>query len=60
MFTPIKSLNRCFEFYNTERKHHSLGDRTPNRVHYDAVERMVAEMNWKPLRALAKFWGPLL
>jgi len=36
------SLNRYFEFYNTERKHQSLGDQVPDRVYYEAVERMAA------------------
>jgi len=35
-------LAHYFEFYNTERKHQSLGDQTPNRVYYEAVERMAA------------------
>jgi putative transposase len=41
-----KSLDHYFEFYNTKRKrkrkHQSLGDQTPDRVHYEAVERMAA------------------
>jgi len=37
-----KLLGHYFEFYNTERKHQSLGDQTPDRVYYKAVERMAA------------------
>ena len=40
--TAKASLNRYFEFYNTERKHQSLGDQVPDRVYYEAVERMAA------------------
>jgi putative transposase len=40
--TAKASSNRYFEFYNTERKHQSLGDRTPDRVYYEAVKRMAA------------------
>lgn len=40
--TAKASLNRYFEFYNTERKHQSLGDRTPERVYYEVVERKAA------------------
>jgi putative transposase len=40
--TAKKSLGHYFEFYNTERKHQSLGDQTPDRVCYEAVERMAA------------------
>jgi len=40
--TAKAALNRYFEFYNTERQHQSLGDRTPDRVYYAAVERMAA------------------
>lgn len=40
--TAQVSLNRYFEFYNTERKHQSFGDRTPDLVYYEVVERMAA------------------
>ena len=40
--TAKASLIRYFEFYNTERKHQSLGDQVPDRVYYEAVERMAA------------------
>ena len=40
--TAKESLGHYFDFYNTERKHQSLGDQTPDRVYYEAVERMVA------------------
>lgn len=40
--TAKKSLGDYFEFYNTERKHQSLGDQTPDRVYYEAMERMAA------------------
>jgi len=36
------SLNRYFTFYNTERKHQSLGDQTPDQVYYETAERMAA------------------
>lgn len=56
----MASLNRYFEFYNTERTYQSFGDRTPDWVYYAAVERIAAQMNWKGLIALSKFWDPLL
>jgi putative transposase len=37
-----KSLKRYFTFYNSERKHQSLEDRTPNQVYYDKAERLAA------------------
>ena len=37
-----KSLGHYFEFYNTKRKHQSLDDQTPDRVYYEAAERMAA------------------
>ena len=37
-----KSLKRYFTFYNSERKHQSLEDRTPDQVHYDKAERLAA------------------
>jgi putative transposase len=40
--TAKKSFGHYFEFYNTERKHQSLGDQMPDRVYYDAVERRAA------------------
>jgi hypothetical protein len=58
--TAKKSLGHYFEFYNTERKHQSLADQTPDRVYYEAVERMAAQMNWKALIAWSNYWGSLL
>jgi hypothetical protein len=40
LFKGSHTLNRYFDFYNTERKHQSLGDQTPDRMYYEAVERM--------------------
>ncbi len=37
-----KSLKRYFTFYNSERKHQSLENRTPDQVHYDKAERLAA------------------
>jgi putative transposase len=37
-----RSLNACFEFYNAERKHQSLEDRTPDAAYFEAAERMAA------------------
>ena len=37
-----KSLKRYFTFYNSERKHQSLEDRTPDQVYYDKAERLAA------------------
>ena len=31
-----RGLERYFRFYNTERRHQSLGKRTPHEVHFDA------------------------
>jgi putative transposase len=40
--TAKKSLGHYFDFYNTQRKHQSLADQTPDRVYYEAVKRMAA------------------
>jgi len=36
------SLRRYFEFYNTERLHHSLDRQTPDIVYYQYVAKMAA------------------
>ncbi len=36
------SLGIYFDFYNTERRHQSLGRRTPDRVYYGGIDRRVA------------------
>jgi len=36
------SLGIYFEFYNTERRHHSLGRRTPDSVYYDGNIKQIA------------------
>jgi putative transposase len=40
--TAKASLHCYFEFHNVERKHQSLGDRTPERVYHEPMERMAA------------------
>lgn len=37
-----QSLKRYFTFYNSERKHQSLQDRTSDRVYFDKAERLAA------------------
>jgi putative transposase len=37
--TAKKPLGHYFEFYNTERKHQSLGDQTPDRVWWNGWSR---------------------
>ena len=34
-----RRLGRYFEFYNTERRHQSLGKQTPDTVYYQAVDK---------------------
>jgi Integrase core domain len=48
-------LERYFDFYNTERFHSSLGDRTPSEVYFkeqsqnNAMEDTVADAPYTPL-----------
>ena len=36
------SLGQYFEFYNTERRHQSLGEQTPDTVYNQRADRMAA------------------
>jgi len=40
--TARRSLRRYFTFYNTERKHQTLDDRTPDDVHYSYAAKLAA------------------
>jgi transposase InsO family protein len=40
--TARRSLGRYFTFYNTERKHQALDDRTPDDVHYSYAAKLAA------------------
>jgi len=40
--TARRSLSRYFTFYNTERKHQALDDRTPDDVHYSYAAKLAA------------------
>lgn len=40
--TARRSLGRYFTFYNTERKHQALDDRTPDDVHYSYPVKLAA------------------
>ena len=37
-----RSLGRYFTFYNTQRRHQSLNDQTPDTVYYQRAEGMAA------------------
>ena len=37
-----RSLGRYFTFYNTERKHRALDDRTSDHVHYSYPAKLAA------------------
>jgi len=40
-----RSLGRYFTFYNTQRRHQSLSDQTPDTVYYQSAEGMAVELH---------------
>jgi len=59
MAAARSSLKSYFRFYNDERRHHSLDDRTPDDIYFETAVPMAASPG-KALRTLYIFWGPLL
>jgi putative transposase len=53
-----KSLGVYFNFYNAERRHQSLGRRTPDSLYYDAAK--LAASPEEALINVSNYWGPLL
>jgi putative transposase len=37
-----RSLGRYFDFYNTERRHQSIGNQTPDDVHFQLAAKLAA------------------